>query len=83
MKNIPGIIGTKSGNIRSAMCTHTHRWWGPSQTQVLMHSAQLKAEKHPQCSPSNISILAWLCAPIPSDLAKLYKLKHNLPPVSN
>ena len=60
---------------------HTHRWQGPSQTQVLMHSAQLEAEEPPQSSPPNISILAWLCALIPSDLAKLCKLKHNLPPV--
>ena len=47
---------------------------GWCQTQALMHSAQLEAEEPPQSSPSNISFLAWLCAPIPSDLAKPRKL---------
>ena len=41
-----------------------------SQTQALMHSAQLQAEEPPRSSPSNISFLVWLCTPIPSDLAR-------------
>ena len=48
-----------------------------------MHSAQLEVEERPQSSLPNISILSWLCAPIPSDLAKPCKLKGNLPPVAS
>ena len=79
--NISGIIGRKSVNIWSVTCTHTNRWQGLSQTQVLIHSAKLKTEEPPQSSPPNISIMARLCALILSDIAKLCKLKRNLPPV--